>query len=183
MCRYWYGWHLTIWQRGGVLHGGREPLRGWEGRVCFTLFHLVCKFPWQICLAWCLGLCVGVACFWLVLFLVGFFLPGKFVFNLMLIPVVDRPCLALVRQCRKKKDRPAKRQFESKNAKEFEVPQLLGRTCLWRTVSDSISGAENCTVTRRSPAHWPVMSEGNRHVFNHLLYQILAWNFSSNVIR
>ena len=50
----------------------------------------------------------------------------------------------------------------------------LGRTCLWRTVSDSISGAENCTVTRRSPAHWPVMSEGNRHVFNHLLYQILA---------
>ena len=36
--------------------------------------------------------------------------------------------------------------------------QLLGRTCLWRTVSDSISGAENCTVTRRSPAHWPVMS-------------------------
>ena len=60
---------------------------------------------------------------------------------------------------------------------------VLGRTCLWRTVSDSISGAENCTVTRRSPAHWPVMSEGNRHVFNHLLYQILAWNFSSNVIR
>ena len=32
----------------------------------------------------------------------GFFLPGKFDFNLMLIPVVDRPCLALVRQCRKK---------------------------------------------------------------------------------
>ena len=61
--------------------------------------------------------------------------------------------------------------------------KLLGRTCLWRTVSDSISGAENCTVTRRSLAHWLVMSEGNRHVFNHLLYQILAWNFSSNVIR
>ena len=59
----------------------------------------------------------------------------------------------------------------------------LRRTCLWRTVSDWISGAENCTVTRRSPAHWPVMSEGNRHVFNHLLYQILAWNFSSSVIR
>ena len=51
---------------------------------------------------------------------------------------------------------------------------LLGRTCLWRTVSDSISGAENCTVARRSPAHWPVMSEGSRHVLNHLLYQILA---------
>ena len=41
---------------------------------------------------------------------------------------------------------------------------LLGRTCLWRTVSDSISGAENCTVTRRSSAHWPVMSEGSKHV-------------------
>ena len=35
---------------------------------------------------------------------------------------------------------------------------ILGKTCLWQTVSDSISGAENCTVTRRSPAHWPVMS-------------------------
>ena len=41
---------------------------------------------------------------------------------------------------------------------------ILGRTCLWRTVSDSISGAENCTVTRRSSAHWPVMSEGSKHV-------------------
>ena len=44
------------------------------------------------------------------------------------------------------------------------VRLLLGRTCLWRTVSDSISGAENCTVTRRSSAHWPVMSEGSKHV-------------------
>ena len=52
----------------------------------------------------CLGLCVGVACF-VVLggFVVGFFLLGKFDLNHMLIPVVDRPCLALVRQCRKKK--------------------------------------------------------------------------------
>ena len=69
------------------------------------MFHLV-SLSLQISLADlpgpCLGLCVGVACFWLVLFLVGFFLPGKFDFNLMLIPVVDRPCLALVRQCRKK---------------------------------------------------------------------------------
>ena len=46
----------------------------------------------------------------------------------------------------------------------FHPPWLLGRTCLWRTVSDSISGAENCTVTRRSSAHWPVMSEGSKHV-------------------
>ena len=70
------------------------------------MFHLV-SLSLQISLADlpgpCLGLCVGVACFWLVLFLVGFFLPGKFDFNLMLIPNVDRPCLALVRQCRKKK--------------------------------------------------------------------------------
>ena len=36
-------------------------------------------------------------------FVVGFFLTGKFDLNHMLIPVVDRPCLALVRQCRKKK--------------------------------------------------------------------------------
>ena len=70
------------------------------------MFHLV-SLSLQISLADlpgpCLGLCVGVACFWLVLFLVGFILPGKFDFNLMLIPVVDRPCLALVRQCRRKK--------------------------------------------------------------------------------
>ena len=36
-------------------------------------------------------------------FVVGFFLLGKFDLNHMLIPGVDRPCLALVRQCRKKK--------------------------------------------------------------------------------
>ena len=55
------------WTRGGVLHGGWEHLRGWEGRVCFTLFHLVCKFPLQFCLA------RALACVWvlLVLFLFG----------------------------------------------------------------------------------------------------------------
>ena len=41
-----------------------QDLSGVRGAVCFTLSHLVCKFSWQICLAWCLGLCVGVACFW-----------------------------------------------------------------------------------------------------------------------
>ena len=47
---------------------------------------------------------MGVACFVACLggFVVGFFLTGKFDLNHMLIPVVDRPCLALVRQCRKK---------------------------------------------------------------------------------
>ena len=72
------------------------------------MFHLV-SLSLQISLTVlpgpCLGLCVGVACFVACLggFVVGFFLTGKFVLNHMLIPVVDRPCLALVRQCRKKK--------------------------------------------------------------------------------
>ena len=72
------------------------------------MFHLV-SLSLQISLTDlpgpCLGLCVGVACF-VVLggFVVGFFLLGKFDLNHMLIPVVDRPCLVLVRQCRKKKD-------------------------------------------------------------------------------
>ena len=72
------------------------------------MFHLV-SLSLQISLTGlpgpCLGLCVGVACFVACLggFVVGFFLTGKFDLNHMLIPVVDRPCLALVRQCRKKK--------------------------------------------------------------------------------
>ena len=53
-------------QHGGLLHGGREHLRGWEGRVCFTLFHLVYKFPWLVRLAWCLAF-VWVLVFWVVL--------------------------------------------------------------------------------------------------------------------
>ena len=75
------------------------------------MFHLV-SLSLQISLTDlpgpCLGLCVGVACF-VVLggFVVGFFLLGKFDLNHMLIPVVDRPCLALVRQCRKKKRKKA----------------------------------------------------------------------------
>ena len=70
-------------------------------------------------------------------------------------------------------EKEAKKRQCKKLQLDKTLPPYEG-TCLWRTVSDSISGAENCTVTRRSPAHWPVMSEGNRHVFNHLLYQILA---------
>ena len=72
------------------------------------MFHLV-SLSLQISLTDlpgpCPGLCVGVACFVVLgCFVVGFFLLGKFDLNHMLIPVVDRPCLALVRQCRKKKD-------------------------------------------------------------------------------
>ena len=92
--------HWTTWRSTTRWTRTFEGLRG------ARMFHLV-SLSLGISLADlpgpCLGLCVGVACFWLVLFLVGFFLPGKFDFNLMLIPVVDRPCLALVRQCRKKK--------------------------------------------------------------------------------
>ena len=71
------------------------------------MFHLV-SLSLQISLTDlpgpCLGLCVGAACFVVLgCFVVGFFLLGKFDLNHMLIPVVDRPCLALVRQCRKKK--------------------------------------------------------------------------------
>ena len=72
------------------------------------MFHLV-SLSLQISLTDlpgpCLGLCVGVAC--VVVFVglvVGLFLLGKFDLNHRLIPVVDRPCLALVRQCREKKD-------------------------------------------------------------------------------
>ena len=72
------------------------------------MFHLVSlslQISRQICLA------RALACVWVLLvlllvlggFVVGFFLTGKFDLNHMLIPVVDRPCLALVRQCRKKK--------------------------------------------------------------------------------
>ena len=73
------------------------------------MFHLV-SLSLQISLTdlpgSCLGLCVCVACFVVFVGLVvGFFLWGKFDLNHRLIPVVDRPCLALVRQCRKKKDR------------------------------------------------------------------------------
>ena len=80
-------------------------MRTFEGLRGARMFHLVCKFPLLVC-GPCLGLCVGVACFVACLggFVVGFFLTEKFDLNHMLIPVVDRPCLALVRQCRKKKE-------------------------------------------------------------------------------
>ena len=73
------------------------------------MFHLV-SLSLQISLTVlpgpCLGLCVCVACFVVFVGLVvGFFFLGKFDFNHRLIPVVDRPCLAFVRQCRKKNNR------------------------------------------------------------------------------
>ena len=70
------------------------------------MFHLV-SLSLQISLTGLPGSCLGlwvcvvfVVCCW-----VGcwFLSLGKFVFNHRLTPVVDRPSLALVRQCRKKK--------------------------------------------------------------------------------
>ena len=70
------------------------------------MFHLVSlslQISLNVLLGPCLGLCVGVACFVVFVgWVVGFFLLGKFDLNHRLIPAVDRPCLALVRQCRKK---------------------------------------------------------------------------------
>ena len=70
------------------------------------MFHLV-SLSLQISLNGCLAR--ALACVWVLLVLlvcwVGclFLSLGKFDLNHRLIPVVDRPCLALVRQCRKKK--------------------------------------------------------------------------------
>ena len=99
---YWTTWRSTTrWTRT------YEGLRG------ARLFHLV-SLSLRISLTDlpgpCLGLCVGVACFVVLgCLFVGFFLLGKFDLNHMLIPVVDRPCLALVRQCRKKKQTTGRR--------------------------------------------------------------------------
>ena len=84
-------------QRGAILLGGRELVRGLRGTRTFHLFHLFCKFPWIF--AW-FGF-VGVALL-VCLFLLAFAF-GEICFLSSLIPVVDRQCLALVRQCREKK--------------------------------------------------------------------------------
>ena len=65
------------------------------------MFHLV-SLSLQISLTVLACVCV---CFCCLFCWVGcwFLSLGKFVFNHRLTPVVDRPSLALVRQCRKKK--------------------------------------------------------------------------------
>ena len=84
-------------QRGAILLGGRELVRGLRGTRTFHLFHLFCKFPWIS--AWFGFVGVGLLC-------VCFgFCFREICFLSSLIPLVDRQCLALVRQCRKKKKR------------------------------------------------------------------------------
>ena len=49
-------------QRGAILLGGRELVRGLRGTRTFHLFHLVCKFPWIFAwfVLWVLLCLVGV---------------------------------------------------------------------------------------------------------------------------
>ena len=65
----------------------------------FHLFHSGRKFPWAFCLAWCLA---GVWVLFVGWFCVSVVFPFRGNLSSQSIPVVDRPCLALVRQCRKK---------------------------------------------------------------------------------
>ena len=74
-------------------------MRGLRGTRTFHLFHLVCKFPWTF--AW-LGFLWVLLCLVGVLLLLAFAF-GEICFLSSFIPVVDRQCLALVRQCREKK--------------------------------------------------------------------------------
>ena len=93
---YWTTWRSTTrWTR---------TYEGLRGARKFHLVSLCLQISLTVLLGSCLGLCVVVVCFVVFVGLVvGFFLLGKFDLNHRLIPVVDRPCLALVRQCRKKK--------------------------------------------------------------------------------
>ena len=86
-------WRITTWWK-----------RTYEGLFSFTLSHLVlrislagflCLVLWLVC-----GFCLFVCC--LCVLLVSCF-QGNLISILLIIPVVDRPCLALARQCRKKK--------------------------------------------------------------------------------
>ena len=60
-----------------------------------SLAELLCLVPWLVC-----GYCLFVFC--LCSLLVSCF-QGNLISIVLKIPVVDRPCLALARQCRKKK--------------------------------------------------------------------------------
>ena len=61
-------WKLHRWH-GGLLHGGRDRMRGWEGQDVSPLSHIFAKFHSTLCFGFCLfgGLrfvlvCVGLFC-------------------------------------------------------------------------------------------------------------------------
>ena len=92
---YWTTWRSTTrWTR---------TYEGLRGAHMFYLVSLSLQISLTDLPGSCLGLCVcclsccfcWVGCWFLSL--------GKFDLNHRLIPVVDRPCLGLVRQCKKKK--------------------------------------------------------------------------------
>ena len=92
---YWTTWRSTTrWTR---------TFEGLRGARMFHLVSLSLQISLTVCLARALAVCV--CCFCCLFCWVGcwFLSLGKFVFNHRLTPVVDRPSLALVRQCRKKK--------------------------------------------------------------------------------
>ena len=82
-----------------------DAFEGLRGAHMFHLVSLSLQISLTVCLARALA-CVCVLLVFVVFCWVGcwFLSLGKFVLTHRLIPVVDRPCLALVRQCRKKKD-------------------------------------------------------------------------------
>ena len=95
-----------IWTMDGVedyYNGGREPMRGWEA-FCFTLSHLVLRISLAVvAVVWCLLVCVCL-CFVVLFFLASRETSASNSISIPLeFPVVDRPCLVLARQCRKKK--------------------------------------------------------------------------------
>ena len=97
---YWTTWRSTTrWTR---------TFEGLRGARMFHLVSLSLQISLTVLPGSRLGLCVCVCCFCCLFCWVGcwFLSLGKFVFNHRLTPVVDRPSLALVRQCRKKKYSP-----------------------------------------------------------------------------
>ena len=85
----------------------------------FHLFHPIANFPGSLpgLVLWVLLCLVGV------LFLLAFAF-GEICFLSSLIPVVDRQCLALVRQCRKKMLLSVFGAFPKKNSRSTCCPSF-----------------------------------------------------------
>ena len=99
----------------------KRTFEGLRGARCFTSFHLVLLISLAVFVGGVL-VCVWVLVAFCFLVCVA---HGEISSILRFIPVVDRPCLALVRQCRKKKI-----SFSPGNAGEKKTlsrQQQLGR--------------------------------------------------------